>query len=116
MKADKRRIKQILISLMYNALKFTPTGGQVRVSAQLVPAGLALAVSDSGIGIGPEDLPKVMERFGVVDLSLSRKHVGNGLGLPLSKQLAELHGGTLMLESTVDVGPRPPSPCPESAW
>ena len=51
MKADKRRIKQILISLMYNALKFTPTGGQVRVSAQLVPAGLALAVSDSGIGI-----------------------------------------------------------------
>ena len=63
--------------------------------------------------IGPAE---VMERFGVVDLSLSRKHEGNGLGLPLSKQLAELHGGTLMLESTVDVGPRPPSPCPESAW
>ncbi|MEY4965277.1 MAG: hypothetical protein RL274_860 [Pseudomonadota bacterium] len=104
LKADKRRIKQILINLVSNALKFTPAGGQVRVSAQLVPGGLAMAVSDSGIGIAPEDLPKVMERFGMVDSSLSRKHEGTGLGLPLSKQLAELHGGSLMLESTVDVG------------
>jgi signal transduction histidine kinase len=104
LKADKRRIKQILINLVSNALKFTPAGGQVQVSAQLVPAGLAVSVADSGIGIAPEDLPKVMERFGMVDSSLSRKHEGTGLGLPLSKQLAELHGGTLVLESTVDVG------------
>jgi signal transduction histidine kinase len=104
LKADKRRIKQILINLVSNALKFTPAGGQVQVSAQMVPAGLAVSVADSGIGIAPEDLPKVMERFGMVDSSLSRKHEGTGLGLPLSKQLAELHGGTLALESAVNVG------------
>jgi signal transduction histidine kinase len=103
-KADKRRIKQILINLMSNALKFTPQGGEVKVTARLVPAGLAMTVSDSGIGIAPEDVPKVMERFAMVDSAMSRKHAGTGLGLPLSKQLTELHGGSLTLESTVDVG------------
>lgn len=103
-RADKRRIKQILINLMSNALKFTPAGGEVKVTARLADGGLAMAVSDSGIGIAPEDIPKVMERFGMVDSTMSRKHTGTGLGLPLSKQLAELHGGSLMLESTVDVG------------
>lgn len=101
-KADKRRIKQILINLMSNALKFTPAGGTVKVTARLVPDGLAMAVSDSGIGIAPEDMPKVMERFGMVDSSMSRKHTGTGLGLPLSKQLVELHGGSLVLESRLD--------------
>ena len=104
LKADKRRIKQILINLMSNALKFTPAGGQVRISASLVPEGLAMAVSDSGIGIEPQNIPKVMERFGMVDSAMSRKHAGTGLGLPLSKQLTELHGGSLALESTVNVG------------
>jgi signal transduction histidine kinase len=104
LKADKRRIKQILINLVSNALKFTPAGGQVQVTARLVPAGLAMAVSDSGIGIAPEDIPKVMERFGMVDSSMSRQHAGTGLGLPLSKQLVEAHGGNLVLESTVNVG------------
>ncbi len=103
-KADKRRIKQILINLMSNALKFTPADGQVNVIARLVDGGLAIAVSDSGIGIAPQDIPKVMERFGMVDSTMSRKHTGTGLGLPLSKQLAELHGGSLTLESTVNVG------------
>jgi signal transduction histidine kinase len=103
-KADKRRIKQILINLMSNALKFTPAGGTVKVTARLVPDGLAMAVSDSGIGIAPEDMPKVMERFGMVDSSMSRKHTGTGLGLPLSKQLVELHGGSLVLESRLDQG------------
>ncbi len=63
-----------------------------------------MAVSDSGIGIAPEDIPKVMERFGMVDSSMARQHTGTGLGLPLSKQLAEAHGGSLVLESTVNVG------------
>lgn len=103
-KADKRRIKQILINLLSNALKFTPQGGEVKVIARVVPAGLTMAVSDSGIGIAPEDIPKVMERFGMVDSSMSRHHSGTGLGLPLSKQLAEAHGGSLVLESTLHVG------------
>lgn len=76
----------------------------MKVTARLVPTGLALAVSDSGIGIAPQDIPKVMERFGMVDSAMSRKHLGTGLGLPLSKQLAELHGSSLALESTVNVG------------
>lgn len=103
-RADKRRIKQILINLMSNALKFTPAGREVNVSARLVAGGLAISVSDSGIGIAPENVSKVMERFAMVDSAMSRKHTGTGLGLPLSKQLAELHGGTLVLESTLDVG------------
>jgi signal transduction histidine kinase len=104
LKADKRRIKQILINLISNALKFTPAGGEVKVTAQLVPGGLAMVVADSGIGIAPDDIPKVMERFGMVDSSMSRQHTGTGLGLPLSKQLAEAHGGSLVLESTLNVG------------
>ena len=105
LKADKRRIKQVLINLVSNALKFTPPGGTVDVAARLTAAGdLAIAVSDSGIGIAPEDIPKVMERFGQVDSPMARKHEGTGLGLPLSRQLAQLHGGDLVLESVVDQG------------
>ena len=104
LKADKRHIKQILVNLMSNAVKFTPGGGRVKISAQLTEAGLALAVADSGIGIAPQDIAKVLEAFGQVDSALSRKHEGTGLGLPLSKQLVELYGGTLVLESKVDAG------------
>jgi signal transduction histidine kinase len=105
LKADKRRIKQIVINLVSNAVKFTPAGGQVTVSARLTQAGdLAVAVADSGIGIAAEDIPKVMERFGQVDSPMSRKHEGTGLGLPLSRQLAQLHGGDLVLESVVNEG------------
>ena len=103
--ADKRRIKQIIINLVSNALKFTAPGGQVRIACHLLPDhGLALAVSDNGIGIAPEDIPKVLERFGQVDSPQQRKHTGTGLGLPLSRQLAQLHGGDLTLESAVNVG------------
>jgi len=104
LKADKRRIKQVLVNLLSNAVKFTPSGGHVKLSAQVSDAGLSLAVADSGIGIAPQDIPKVLELFGQVDSSLSRKYEGTGLGLPLSKQLVELHGGSLSLESQVNVG------------
>ncbi len=104
LKADKRRIKQVLVNLLSNAVKFTPSGGRVNISAQLTGAGLALAVIDSGIGIAPQDIPKALEVFGQVDSSLARKYEGTGLGLPLSKQLMELHGGSLSLESQVNVG------------
>ncbi|MEO8300755.1 MAG: ATP-binding protein [Rhizomicrobium sp.] len=104
LKADKRRIKQVLVNLLSNAVKFTPCGGRVEVCAQLTEAGLALAVADSGIGIAPEDVAKALEVFGQVDSSLARKYEGTGLGLPLSKQLMELHGGTLRLESQPNVG------------
>jgi signal transduction histidine kinase len=65
---------------------------------------LAIAVADTGIGIAPEDIPRAMAPFGQVDSALSRKHEGTGLGLPLAKQLIELHGGSFSLESAVGVG------------
>jgi len=103
--ADRRRIKQILLNLVSNAVKFTPEGGRVTVQAGRDGNGdLVLSVRDTGIGIAPEDIPKVMERFGQVDSHLSRKHEGTGLGLPLSRQLAKLHGGDLTLASVPDQG------------
>jgi signal transduction histidine kinase len=104
LRADKRRIKQVLINLLSNAVKFTPAGGRVKFSAALTELGLAMAVRDTGIGIAEQDIPKALERFGQVDSSLARKYEGTGLGLPLSKQLMELHGGSLSLESQEGVG------------
>ena len=103
-RADDRRMRQILINLLSNAVKFTPDGGKVRVSSFLANTGLVLIVSDTGIGIAAEDIPKVMTSFGQVESKVSRKYEGSGLGLPLAKHLVELHGGTLTLESQVNVG------------
>ena len=69
-------------------------------------AANTLTVADSGIGMAEADIPKALERFGQIDSSLGRKYEGTGLGLPLSKRLAELHGGTLVIESAVGVGTR----------
>ena len=103
-RADERRMRQILLNLLSNAVKFTLDGGEVRVSSFLKNGGLVITVSDTGIGIAAGDIPKVMTSFGQVDSKVSRKYEGSGLGLPLAKHLVELHGGTLTLESQVDVG------------
>jgi len=103
-RGDDRRMRQVLINLLSNAVKFTPEGGQVRVSSFLKNGGLAIEVSDTGIGIAAEDIPKVMASFGQIESKISRKHEGSGLGLPLAKHLVELHGGTLTIESQVNVG------------
>ncbi len=103
--ADERRVKQILLNLLSNALKFTPKGGRVSVDAGIDEGGgCFLSVSDTGIGIAPEDVDKVLSPFGQVDSSLSRRHEGSGLGLPLAKSLVELHGGTLDLDSEAGIG------------
>ncbi|MBV9420815.1 MAG: hypothetical protein JO348_13670 [Alphaproteobacteria bacterium] len=103
-RADKRRLKQALINLLGNAVKFTPEGGTITVRARLDTSVIAIAVIDTGIGIASQDIPRALERFGQVDSSLARKYEGTGLGLPLAKQLMEMHGGSLTLESTVNVG------------
>ena len=103
-RADDRRMRQVLINLLSNAVKFTPEGGKIRLSSFLKEGGLAIEVRDSGIGIAPEDMSKVMTSFGQVESKISRKHEGTGLGLPLAKHLVELHGGTMTLESQVNVG------------
>jgi len=101
---DERRIKQIIVNLLSNAIKFTPGPGIITVEMEEAASGILLKVIDNGIGICEADLPKVFERFGQVDNELSRMHDGTGLGLPLVKQLIELHGGSLAAESKLGVG------------
>ena len=97
-------MKQILINLLSNATKFTPEGGSVRVRTSLEDKKFVLEVSDTGIGMSADQIPRALEAFRQIDSQISRKHVGTGLGLPLAKHLVELHGGTLDLESKVDFG------------
>jgi signal transduction histidine kinase len=104
MRTDERRLRQVLLNLMSNAIKFTSSGGKVSVSAYRQGNGLAISVADTGIGIAPEDIPKAMENFGQVQSGWSRTAEGTGLGLPLSKRLVELLGGSFVLESQVGVG------------
>jgi signal transduction histidine kinase len=99
LRADDRRVRQILLNLLSNALKFTPAGGSVDIAVSYSDAGLAMTVADTGIGMTPDQIPVALERFGQIDSRLSRKYTGTGLGLPLTKHLTELHGGTLMIVS-----------------
>jgi signal transduction histidine kinase/ActR/RegA family two-component response regulator len=120
---DERRVRQIMINLLSNAVKFTPEGGKVKLGGYLAYGNqlqqdyrpddspinlstpfLCLAVEDSGIGIPRESWPKLFRPFQQVDASLNRRHEGTGLGLALTKRLAELHGGTVSLKSQVSQG------------
>ena len=103
--ADERRLKQIALNLLSNAVKFTPDGGVVQIAVHTTSEGeMALAVSDTGIGMTEEDLMKAMTPFGQVDGGLDRKNEGTGLGLPLTQGLVELHGGRLTFDSTPGKG------------
>jgi signal transduction histidine kinase len=104
MRGDKRRLKQVLINLLANAVKFTPAGGRVSVRAWREDERIAVSVSDTGIGIPKKDLQRALERFGQVDGRLARKYEGVGLGLPLATELMKMHGGSLTLESAENVG------------
>ncbi|HKY18612.1 MAG TPA: HAMP domain-containing sensor histidine kinase [Rhizomicrobium sp.] len=101
---DDKRLHQMLLNLLSNALKFTPVGGEVSIDVFRRGTDIAISVSDTGIGIKSEDIPKVLEPFGQVESELSQKHQGTGLGLPLTKELAELHGGSLTMESSLNMG------------
>ena len=109
--ADKRMVKQVLINLLSNAVKFTPAGGEVKITPEWsLEGGYLFEVSDTGIGIAKEDIPKAFTRFAQVQGDIRRKYEGSGLGLPLSKSLVELHGGWIEMRSepgegtTVTVG------------
>ena len=97
--ADKRLIKQVLLNLLSNAIKFTPDGGQVTMRAFQDEAGVVLAVADTGIGMDEEELKTAFSPYGQIDSTIARQHQGTGLGLPISRALAEMHGGTLTAES-----------------
>jgi len=100
LRADDVRFRQILTSLVSNAVKFTATGGRIRVGAMLDGTGaIVLSISDTGIGMRESDIPKAIAPFAQLDDSFAKRHAGIGLGLPLAKGLVEIHGGTLTVES-----------------
>lgn len=104
---DERKIKQILLNLLSNAVKFTPAGGSVFVTAELTGTDLqsiSISVEDTGIGVKQDDLPKLFIEFSQVDSSLSKRHEGTGLGLALSRKIAEAHHGQLTVVSEFGKG------------
>jgi two-component system cell cycle sensor histidine kinase PleC len=102
---DERLLRQLILNLVSNGVKFTPPNGQVRVHLSAGErTGILIEVSDTGIGIPPEHLDRVLRPFEQVERALSRRHGGTGLGLPFAKKIAELHGGSLWLDSEVDKG------------
>jgi signal transduction histidine kinase len=105
LKADLTRLRQILINLLSNAIKFTPTGGEVTLRAAVQgEAEVLLSVADTGVGLKPEDFPKIFGQFEQIDNGLTRSEMGTGLGLAVTKRLVELHGGRIWFESTFGVG------------
>jgi two-component system, NtrC family, sensor kinase len=108
---DERRIKQVLINLLNNAVKFTPIVGNVTLAVALEKLNgtenhdyVRISVTDTGIGIAPEDLDKLFERFIQVDSALTRKYEGTGLGLALVKRIVEMHGGRVGVTSELGIG------------
>ncbi|MDA5195059.1 ATP-binding protein [Govanella unica] len=103
--ADQRMLKQVLINLLSNAVKFNVPGGRVCVSARLrLDGALAIAVADSGIGMDPDTIPRLLEPFSQADAAFNRTYAGTGLGLAITKSMVELHGGQLTVDSAVGEG------------
>jgi len=103
--ADERLLLQVVANLVTNAIKFTPEGGTVRLYVSANPQkGIVIRVTDTGIGIAPENIERVLRPFEQVETSYARRHGGSGLGLPYAKRLVELHGGMLTIESELGKG------------
>jgi signal transduction histidine kinase len=103
-RGDERKIKQVLLNLFSNAIKFTPAGGRVEVRAEPVDGHVEISVSDTGIGIAPHDQETVFEEFRQVGTDYAMKREGTGLGLTLSRKFVELHGGRIWVKSAVGEG------------
>ena len=116
-KADRSKFKQVLYNLLSNAVKFTPAPGTITVSVKDSPEQLTVSVEDTGIGMKPEDLPKLFREFEQIDGSYTRRYQGTGLGLALCRRFVEMHGGRIWAESQFGKGsiftftiPREPRP------
>ena len=97
--ADELKVKEIIYNLLSNAVKFTPEGGKIVMRAKKADSEIEIVIWDTGIGIAPENMEKIFEGFFRVDTPFSRITEGTGLGLPLSRNLVELHSGKLFVES-----------------
>jgi two-component system cell cycle sensor histidine kinase PleC len=104
LRADRRLIKQIVINLVSNAVKFTPEGGRITVRARLVNGHVNIAIEDTGIGIPREALKNLGKPFEQVDSQFTKRHSGSGLGLAIAKSLTELHHGAMRIRSTLGTG------------
>ena len=102
--ADERKVKQIVLNLLSNAVKFTPDGGRVDVDARMNGEAVEIAVTDTGVGIAPQDQETVFEEFRQVGRDYTTKQEGTGLGLALTRRFVELHGGKIWLESVPGKG------------
>lgn len=103
-RADAQRLRQILLDLLSNAVKFTPKGGMITISAERRGADIAVVVADTGSGMAPEGISIALARFGQSDSRFARHYEGTGLSLPLVKRLVELHGGMLAVDSILGRG------------
>jgi two-component system cell cycle sensor histidine kinase PleC len=104
---DPLRLKQILINLLGNAVKFTPEGGRIAIEAKAVQEGYAaVSITDTGDGMTPAEVDTAMRPFGQVDTAFNRRHEGTGLGLPIAYALARMHGGDLRIDSQKGFGTR----------
>ena len=99
MRANEPRLRRLLLILLDNALKYTPAGGRVTLAARRDAQEVTISVADTGAGIAPDDLPHVFERFWRADKVRSREAGGAGLGLAIARQIAELHGARLDVQS-----------------
>jgi two-component system cell cycle sensor histidine kinase PleC len=103
--ADERALRQVCLNLLSNAIKFTPSGGEIWLKVGWTAAGgQYLSVKDSGPGIPEEEIPVVLSKFGQGSNAIKSAEQGTGLGLPIAKNLVELHGGTFTLKSKVRIG------------
>jgi signal transduction histidine kinase len=101
---DRQRLRQLFYQLVHNALQFTPAGGAISLSAQIVGTQVLATVQDTGGGIPKDDIPCIFDRFYRVDKARNRAHGGSGLGLALVKTLVDAHGGTVSVTSTLGLG------------
>jgi signal transduction histidine kinase len=92
-------VKQIVINLLTNAIKYTESGGRVELTARVTHEGIEIIVADSGIGMSREDLARALQPFGQAASALTRSQEGTGLGLNITQALVELHGGRLVINS-----------------
>ena len=97
--ADERKLKQVMFNLLSNAVKFTPEGGKITVEVRQKEEELIVSVSDTGLGIAPENQKKIFNEFYQVSGGITDKTPGTGLGLPLTKRLLEMHRGMISVES-----------------
>jgi signal transduction histidine kinase len=102
-RADERKIRQVVLNLLSNAIKFTPEGGRIEVRAAPVDGAVEVSATDTGVGIAPEDQEAIFEEFRQVGTA-AKKVEGTGLGLALSRKFIELHGGRIWVTSQVGVG------------